>query len=140
MPSPHFIWAVWVYLPALPRLSFAIVVFVGVHVVFSAITILLRLSTTTSLEALSVLREKSDWLRQPITAAFYFFGFVFCLTLPFAFDDIRDSRKPGLLAISDNLSAYFIFAANVFLVVFLLHLIQWFVAGRVRSSARRLSH
>ena len=140
MPSPHFIWSVWVYIPALPRLSFMIVVFVGVYVVFSSITILLRLSTTTSPEALSALREKSDYLKQPITAAFYFFGFVFCFTLPFAFDDIRDSRKPGLLAISENLSAYFILAANVFVVFLVLHLIQWFVSSRVRSSARRQSH
>jgi hypothetical protein len=138
MPSPHFIWSVWVYLPTLPRLLFTIVVFVAAYVVLSAITILLRLSTTTSPEALSALREKSDYLKQPITAAFYLFGFVFCFTLPFAFDDMGDSRKPGLLAISENLSAYFIFAANVFVVLLVLHLIQWFVSSRVRSSARRL--
>jgi hypothetical protein len=78
-------------------------------------------------------------LHQLVIATFYLFGFIFFLTLPFAFMTLGASKVPGWMFIFENLDYYFAFAANVFFVFLVLHSVQWFVSARVRASARWLN-
>jgi hypothetical protein len=39
----------------------------------------------------------------------------------------------------ENFFLYFAFAANAFFIFLVLHLVQWFVSGRVRAYALRLN-
>jgi hypothetical protein len=149
MLNPHHtLWSIWIYLPALPRLFCLILFLVGIYTFFSATIMLIRIRSLpkqhkiediSSLQrALVALHAGSSNLHQLICATFYLFGFMYFLTLPLAFISLGDNR-PGWMLIFENLSIYFVFAANVFFIFLVLHSIQWFVASKVRASARRLN-
>jgi hypothetical protein len=89
--------------------------------------------------SLATLHARSANLHQLVIATFYLFGFIFFLTLPFAFMTLGASKVPGWMFIFENLGYHFAFAANVFFVFLVLHSVQWFVSARVRASARGLN-
>jgi hypothetical protein len=89
--------------------------------------------------SVSALQTRSANMRQLLGATFYFFGFVFFLTLPAATFTIELSRTPAVTSILRNFLMDFAFAANVFFVLLALHFVQWFVSGRVRARALLLN-
>ena len=122
---------------------------VSVYTLGSAAAILVRLRSLTHQpqvedvshlqRSLAALYARSANMRQLIGASFYIFGFVFFLTLPFAFITLGASSTPGWMLIFENLSNYFAFTTNVFFVFLVLHSVQWFASGRVHASALRLN-
>jgi hypothetical protein len=69
---------------------------------------------------------------------FYLFGVVFFFMLRFV-EATPESRVPVGRLILENFFLYFAFAANVFVVLFVLHSVQWVISSRIRVHARRLS-
>jgi hypothetical protein len=94
---------------------------------------------TSRQHALAVLYARCVNMQQLIAASFYLFGFIYFMTLPFAFNTLGDSKVPGWVLIFENLGFNFAFAADVFFVFFVLHSVQWFVSARVSASARHLN-
>src|SRR6266436_2524976 len=150
MSNPHYtLWSIWKYLPTLQLLFCVIFSLVSIYTLFSATVIMVRLRSlanqrqvedVSSLQrSLAALHARSANLRQLIGATFYLFGFIFFLTLPFAFITLVSSSTPGWMLIFQNLSIYFTFATNVFFVFLVLHSVYWFVSRRVRASALRLN-
>ncbi len=145
---PYALWSIWIYLPLLPKLVLLILCTVGIYSIFSATVILARLRAMTSLgrkedvpsiqRALAELNKKCTNMQQLIGGAFYFFGFVLFLSLQWAYFTIDKSSTPGGWRVLENFAVYFAFAANVFFIFLILHLVQWFVSGRVHSYALRL--
>jgi hypothetical protein len=122
---------------------------VSAYGLFSATLIVVRLRSLANRSkvedlssiqrSLATLHARSANLHQLVIATFYLFGFIFFLTLPFAFMTLGASKVPGWMFIFENLDYYFAFAANVFFVFLVLHSVQWFVSARVRASARWLN-
>jgi len=147
--SNYTFWEILKSLSTLQLLFCLFLTVVSIYSLLSAIVILVRLRSLTNrskIEDLSsiqrsliALHNRSANLRQLIGAAFYLFGFIFFLTLPFAFITLDTSKAPGWTSIFGNLGFTFAFAANVFFVFFVLHCVQWFVSARVRASALRLN-
>src|SRR6266446_3992390 len=127
------LWSILKYLPSLQLLFCLILTMVSAYGLFSATLIVVRL------RSLATLHARSANLHQLVIATFYLFGFIFFLTLPFAFMTLGASKVPGWMFIFENLDYYFAFAANVFFVFLVLHSVQWFVSARVRASARWLN-
>ena len=143
------LWSILKYLPTLQLLFCLILTMVSAYGLFSATLIVVRLRSLanrskvedlSSLQrSLATLHARSANLHQLVIATFYLFGFIFFLTLPFAFMTLGASKVPGWMFIFENLDYYFAFAANVFFVFLVLHSVQWFVSARVRASARWLN-
>lgn len=144
--SHYTLWSILKSLSTLQLLFCLILCLVSVYSLSSATVIIVRLRSLAnrcqiedipSLQrSLAVLSVRSTNLHQLIGATFYLFGFIFFLTLPFAFITLADTSTPGWMYILENLGFNFAFAASVFLVFLVLHLVQWFVSARVRASAR----
>ncbi len=145
---PYAIWSIWIYLPFLQKLLFLAVCLVSIYSVFSAAFVMGRLRTITSQpqnediasfqRAVAALHKRCTNVQQLIRAMFYLFGVVLFVGFQWAYNSVGKSTDPGWFII-DNFVIYFAFSANVFLVFFLIHCIQWFVSGRVDSCASRLS-
>jgi hypothetical protein len=145
---PYAIWSIWIYLPLLQKLLFLAVCLVSIYSVFSATSVMRRLRTITSQpqnedissfqRAVAALHKRCTNVQQLIRAMFYLFGVVLFVGFQWAYNSVGKSTDPGWFII-DNFVIYFAFSANVFLVFFLIHCIQWFVSGRVVSCASRLS-
>ena len=70
-------------------------------------------------------------LRQAIAAMFFTFGALFFSSLPGAFNTIGLSNTPPWKEIIGSLALQFAFAANVFVVLLVLHVVQWLLSRRV---------
>lgn len=144
--SHYTLWSILKSLSTLQLLFCLILGLVSVYSLSSATVIIVRLRSLAnhrqiedipSLQrSLAVLSARSTNLHQLVSATFYLFGFIFFLTLPFAFVTLANSSTPGWKYIFENLGFNFAFAACVFFVFLVLHLVQWFVSARVRASAR----
>jgi hypothetical protein len=147
--SQYTLWEILKSLSTLQLLFGLILSLVAIYTLYAATVIMVRLRSiarqrhiedASSLQrSLAVLNTRSASLHQLIVGAFYLFGFVFFLTLPFAFITLGDSKIPGWTSVFQNLGFYFAFSANVFFVFLVLHSVQWFVSSRVHASARRLN-
>ena len=145
----YTLWSIWINISALQKLFCLILSSVSIYALFTAIVILVRLRSlanrskvedVSSIQrSLAALHARSANLHQLIGATFYLFGFVFFLTIPFAFITLDSSKVPGWTSIFENLGFDFAFAANIFFVFLVLHSVQWFVSSRVHASARRLN-
>ena len=72
-------------------------------------------------------------LKQTLVATFYLFGFLLFVGLQNAPITIGDGRGIPIIEILGGFMLHFIFAANVFLVFLVLHLVQWVVSSRLNS-------
>jgi hypothetical protein len=147
--SNYTFWETLKSLSTLQRLFCLILSLVSAYSLLSATVILVRLRSLTNRSkvedlssiqrSLATLHAQSANLHQLIGAAFYLFGFIFFLTLPFAFITLGTSKVPGWTSIFQNLGFYFAFSSNVFFVFLVLHSVQWIVSSRVQASALRLN-
>jgi hypothetical protein len=148
MPTEHFpIWLIWRDLNYLYRLFFLILTLVSTYTLFSATLVLTRLRSlkkrlqimdaSSCRRLLAKLEHRAMNARRLIVATFYLFGFIFFLKLPFATVTLGDSHVPLGNIIWENFVAYFMFAANVYLILLILHSVQWFVSSRIYSFVRR---
>jgi hypothetical protein len=97
-----------------------------------AMTIVPQKEDISSIQrAMAALHKRCTNIHQLIRATFYLFGFVLFLGLQGAYFVLGLSSIPIVSIIVENFVLYFAFAANVFLVFLILHLVQWFVSGRV---------
>ena len=85
------------------------------------------------------MEARSANVHQLLNATFYLFGLVFFLTLPEAAFINEVSGTPTATLILQNFLRDFAFASNVFFVLLVLHLVRWFVSGRLRASASLLN-
>jgi hypothetical protein len=145
---PYALWSIWKYLPMMPRLFFLILCVVGVYSLFFAGVTMAGLRAATSIRpkessastqrAVAALHRRCANVRQLIGATFYLFGFVLFLGLQWAYLTLDESKTPGGWLVLENFAVYFAFACNVFLVFLILHLVQWFVSGRVNACSLQL--
>jgi hypothetical protein len=143
--APFALWSIWRYLPLTQKLFCLVLCVVGVYSLFSAIVVMGRLRSMTLRaqkedvssirRSVAALHKRCIDLQQLIRATFYLFGLVLFLGLQWAYLVIALSKIPTTSIIVENFVVYFAFATNVFLVFLILHLIQWFVSGRVHAHA-----
>ncbi len=140
------LWTIWREISLLHRLVVLILCGVCTYTIYSTIVILLRLrviksqpSSPDTMKKLLLLDMTCTNMCQVITAAFYFFGFIFFLNLPGAFRTIGDGRLYPAFEISQNFVLNFSFAANIFFIFFVLHITNSFVRCRLNSFQKRLS-
>jgi hypothetical protein len=144
-----FIWSIWRQLPYLLRFFFLVQTLVTIYVLLSAAIVLVRLKLLSNRgriqnalsykQSLAALEVRCANIRQLITATFYLFWFIFFLVLPYATRILGDTHIPIGTLILRNFVTYLAFAANVIFILLVLHMIQWFVSGRVHSFALRLN-
>jgi hypothetical protein len=73
-----------------------------------------------------------------IRAMSYLFGFTFFHQIERAYFTPESTRPVGSSMVLERLKVYFTFAAAVYLMVFILHLVQWFVSARIQKTAAPL--
>lgn len=125
------IWLIWPYLSVLEKSSFLALCIVGFYWLFLAATVV-RFRTTASAQGELVrIHTRIRTVQQATAAVFYVFGFVLFAGFQFAYFTIEDSSTPVAWLVVRNFQAHFAFADNVFLLLLIFHLVQWFVANRV---------
>jgi hypothetical protein len=139
---PYTMWSLLPELSMLYRLFVLILGAVSIYILFSATIIIKRLHTLANphkensgaiQSKLVPLYTRCANLKQTLAATFYLFGFVFFLGLQNAPITIGEGSAIPMFGILGNFVLYFIFAANVFLVFLVLHLVQWLVSSRLNS-------
>ena len=131
--SPVPIWLIWKQLPMLEKLPFLVLCILGGYSFFFAITVV-RLQNAASVQANGVrLSTSVRNLQRAIVATLYLTGFGIFAGLQFAFCIIGDGRVPIGFLVIRNLQLHFAFASNAFLILLIVHVVQWFVANRVNA-------
>jgi hypothetical protein len=115
---------------------------ISIYTLFSLSRIVARVSsvkkqTATEDQAnrsqlLTLTRNKSDNLRQLTMFSTLLFGLVFFLQVRANFVSLSDSSLTGWAFIYQSLETYFDFAACVFLVLLILHVLEWIVSAHLR--------
>ena len=133
----------WIELLPLCKLYALYLGGVAFYTVFSLTGIMVRLRSLKSQTAteqyenryrrLALLHNKTDNLRQLSFFSTLLFGFVFFLQIPANFRSLDDSSLTGWDFILHSLAIYFDFAAGAFLVLIILHVVQWIVSAELRS-------
>jgi len=137
---------VW-HLPVLGRLFLLLLFMVGTYSLYSNCVILVGLRSLSRRRSvgennsfrhsLILLKHRAAHLRELILATLCLFGLTFFLQITAAF--VTPIAGPyGWVNISQNLAVQFSFAADIFLVLFVLQVVQWFTSTRVRSMALEL--
>lgn len=144
---PYPLWSIWPSLSWLNHLFVLVLVIVSIYSIFSAVTVLNRIRILSKIREddrgsiplhISKLNGRCANLRHLLGATFFLFGFLFFLGLPNATVTIGDGRGYPFFEILNNFVFEFVYAANVFLVLFVLYLVQWVTSSRVRAWALRL--
>ena len=143
---PFALWSIRVYLPVAQKLFLLVLCVVAVYSLLSAIVVMGRLRAMTirpqiedisSIQrSMAALHKRCANVHQLTSATFYLFGLVLFLGLQGAYFVLGLSGTPVVSIIVENFVLHFAFAANVFLVFLILHLIQWFVSSRVYACAQ----
>jgi hypothetical protein len=145
----YTLWSLWPELSTLYRLFVLILTGVSIYVLFSAVVIIKNLYFVTSAyeENLDTIQSKLIQLyarcanlKQTLAATFYLFGFLFFVGLQNAPIAIGERNGIPIIEILGNFVLHFIFAANVFLVFLVLHLVQWLVSSRLNSRVHSRTH
>jgi hypothetical protein len=150
MSNPSYaLWSIWRELPILLDLFLLILLLVSIYTLFSATTILVRLHSIKNQNhsedafpfqhLLATLKSRTENIRQLISAIFYLFGIMLFWIVPFVIRTAGNSYAPLWKGILEGCFTYSVFASNVFFILLVLHLIQWFVAVRVRACSLRLN-
>jgi hypothetical protein len=137
--SQRVIWAIWPDLPIPFKLFFLVLSLVCIYSLVSVTLIAIRLRSLMRVPLieharyLSSLRARCAHLSQLLSAISYLFGLVFFMVLPTAHASITVGREPFWIALLRDCLVELSFVANVFAVLFVLHLAQWFVSSRVEK-------
>jgi hypothetical protein len=131
--SPPFgIWSIWPELGLLYKVLFEGLCAITIYFASSSFTAIMRFRVALAKQDIAYvkqvlirLREKTERLRQVMTAAFYLFGFLLFLGLQGAYETVDKSKETLSEIVTRNLMIHFAFAANVFFLFLFLHLIQW---------------
>ncbi len=145
---PYWLWSIWSNLSVLNRLFFLTLCAVSIYCLLSAIIILVRLRSIRKEQSnedsisirrsVAALHNRSANVRHVIGATFYLFGVVFFLGLQSAPLVLGHSADPLRMEILPTFVVLFAFAANVFLVLFVLHLVSWFVCNGINRKFKGL--
>jgi hypothetical protein len=136
-PAP--IWLIWKELPILEKLPFLVLCILGGYSFFLAATVV-RLRSAASVQANIVrLRKRVRNLQKATVAAFYLLGFGIFAGLQFAYCIVENSAVPLGFIVDRNLQLHFAFAGNGFLVLFIVHVVQWFIANQVNALRSQTS-
>jgi hypothetical protein len=96
--------------------------------------------TTRGDSDITAIQTRCSNLRQLLGATFFLFGFLFFLGLPNATITVGDGHGLSTFVILNNFVLHFVFAANVFSVFLILHLVRWLTARRVQRCGLRLGN
>ena len=141
---PYTLWSLWPELSMLYRLFVLILAGVSIYILISATIIIQRLRglANSHKENLDSIQPKlfpiytrCANLKEAFAATVYLFGFLLFVGLQNAPITIGDGRGIPMIEILGGFMLHFIFAANVFLVFLVLHLVQWLVSSRLNSRA-----
>jgi hypothetical protein len=142
---PYWFWSIWSNLSVMNHLFFLMLSAVSIYCLLSAIIILVRLRSIRKSpldedpisiqRSVTALRNRSANVRQVIEATFYLFGVVFFLGLQSTPRTLGHSTNPLGMEVLPTFVLLFAFAANVFLILLVLHLVSWFVCNRLNSSS-----
>jgi hypothetical protein len=148
MPS-YALWSIWHKLPVLHRLFFLVLSVVGFYSLVWAAKILVGARTVTrpgEAKDLALLQDKvaalsarSASVRHLITATFYLFGIVFFWGLRSTLWTPDSNKFSVGWLVLNNFFLHFAFAANVFVIFFILHSVQWLASARLDAHTRRLN-
>ena len=132
----YAIWSIWSQLGSLCKLYWLLLSLASLYTLFSAVSIVRRLPVPNQRNdspesSLRRLEARITNLRQVNAGMFFAFGALFFWSLPGAFHTLGLSRSYPINEYIGAFTLHFIFAANVFSVLLLLHCIQWFVSSRV---------
>jgi hypothetical protein len=141
-------WSSLMYpLSPFARLFVLLLVLVCAYTVYFASVVLVRLRSirkrhtlqndASVRQSLALLNHRSVNLQQIVLGIFYLFGITFFTLIQSAYWTPENHRPVGIMVL-ENFSVYFRFAAVIFLVFLVLHSVQWFVSGRIRTAALRL--
>jgi hypothetical protein len=147
---PYTFWSLWPELSLLYRLFVVILTAVTIYSLISATVVLKRVralkhcpieGTSADLERqVSVLHNRCAHLRQILGAMFYLFGFLFFVGLQNAPVTLGDGPELPLIEILGSFVFHFVFAANVFFVFLVLHVVQWLVSARLEAVTQNTSN
>ncbi len=141
---PYALWSIWEQLSGLQHAYVLILCVLCIYSGFSVVSVMLRLRSIKDLRSDDIasaeygvdeLRNRCATLKCVITACFYLFGIVLFLSLQSIGSYIVGGAVEAQLLGSFIIDC--VFATNVFAVFLILHLVQWFVVGRVRAYAGR---
>jgi hypothetical protein len=143
-PFPYELSRVWYSLNHFTWIFLLALGLVAAYMVYFGAVVTMRLRSLRKVqnnnsvrESLAQLNYRSANLRQVILAMFYCFGFTFFFQLQNAFYTPDNNRPVGPMVLT-NFSICFGFAAFIFLFFLVLHLVQWFISGRIGRAALRL--
>lgn len=135
---------VWIqgYLSHSTQLFLVVLIILGIYEVYLASTVLIGLRApqtpqdTNSLSRnLALFKRRSANLQQVILAMSYLFGFTFFHQIERAYFTPESTRPVGSSMVLERLKVYFTFGAAVYLMFFILHLVQWLVSARIQKAA-----
>src|ERR1022692_227485 len=144
---PYALWSIWRQLSLLDRGVIMILYAVFIYCVFSTIRTMLQLRSVWNRpnenivvvhQGVATLATRYSNVRQVIGAAFYLFGLVLFLGLEAIPNVLGDGKEPLGTYVLDSFLLQCAFAANVFLIFLVLHLIQWSGSAVLDSLSRQL--
>ena len=146
---PYTLWSIWPWLSTLYRMFVLILAAVSIYSIVSATIVLKRMRALKSprkeelrapiQQYVAALRKRCANLRQILGATFFLFGFLLFIGLQNATITVGDGRGFPAFEILNNFVLQFVFAANVFVVFLVLHVIQWLTSSRLQAYAQALS-
>jgi len=123
---------------------FLILLAASIYCLLSAVIVLVRLRSIGKSQlnedsisirrTVAALHNRSANVSHVIGATFYLFGVVFFLGLQSAPRVLGHSRNPFEMEVLPTFVILFAFAANVLLVLLVLHLLSWFVCNQLNSN------
>jgi hypothetical protein len=132
------------YLSHPTQLFLVLLIVVGIYEVYLASAVLIGLripgpthDTNSLARNLARFRNRAANLQQVILAMSYLFGVTFFIQIDKAYFTPESNRPLGLIVL-ENLKVYFAFAAVVYLILFVFHLIQWFISVWIQKAAVRM--
>jgi hypothetical protein len=139
-------WSIWKNFAFLERMFFLILFAVSLYSLVSATSTMLRLRAMRGLDSsqslarlnqsLTALNNRVANVRHVIGATFYLFGFVLFCELANISNAVPDFTLHFVLT---DFIVHCAFAANVFFILLLLHLVQWLANRRLNSWSERIN-
>jgi hypothetical protein len=129
------------YLSHLTELFLVVLALVAIYEAYFSGLVLVRLYLARNEEAhprkpiLQTLCRRSECLQRTIFTMLCLFLVMFFVQIGNAFNTPENNR-PTIPFILEGLRVYFRFASAVFLIILLLHLVQWFLTSRIQKALR----